>query len=263
MRIEFRNSKNEFFKLYEKYPHKHIINIDDIEYNKKQESNSFSEKSYIIGNENVESKRKIKVILHLTKINEIDFLNEVNYIYNFFYKDNKPFYYVDLDNSRLCEVDLLSIKKLTREGTEFFYSSLELEFAMIDNLFFDLNENVITQNFNNTSNVVINVNNVLSQLVYPKIEIEANQSVQDFEIIANKTNIRILTNNFASGNKLIIDSKNSEIYIQKTNFTIDLINSIESGGFILLEKGNNTLNFNFNLNCSGTIKIYYRERYIL
>jgi len=263
MKVEFVNSKNEFFKLYERYPHKHIINIDDIEFNKKQESNAFSEKSYLIGNENIESKRKIKVILHLSKTREIDFLNEVNYIYNFFYKDNKPFYYVDLDNSRFCEVDLLNIKKLTREGTEFFYSSLELEFAMIDNLFFDLALNIITENFNNTQNAFVNINDVKTPIVYPIILIEANQSIQDFEIIANKTNIRILTNNFASGNKLIIDSKNSEVYIEKTNLKIDLINSIESGGFILLEKGNNTLKFNFNINSSGTIKIYYRERYIL
>ncbi len=257
MKIQIKN-KNSIFEVFN---FKYLFNYDDIEFNKKIEDTFLSEKFYVIGNELLKN-RKGNLKIHIAYKTESQFLNKINEIYEFFYKDNKPFILQDLDNNRECEIDILSIKKIMREGTEFIFSTIEIDFALLDAMFFDISETEVFINVNNTNIVNTNIN-INSIFVFPIYEIQLNQSINDFFIQGEREFIRINTNNYTANDKLIIDSKNGEVYIEKTNSKIDLSGSVYDGGFVLLYKNNNDLSFAFNIASSGSIKIKYKNRYIL
>lgn len=261
MKPIIENSKNETIDIYS---FRYLIDIDDIDLSKKAYQNYFSNKTYIIGSGLIEPKRNIKIILHIAKKTEQDFLNLLNSIYNFFYKENAPFYYKDLDNNRMCEIELISIKKMLKEGTEFIFSSIELNLQMVDLVFFDISETMFQYNFLNSNNIDFQINNIKSNIIYPRFEITFDQSISDLIIQGEKEFSRYLFSNYVYNDILIIDSFKNEIkIIKQTNIEIEASNNLYQGGYILLYKGNNNIKLNFDKVSNGYVKVYYRENYII
>lgn len=259
MKVQFRN-KNSVFDLSQ---YLYLVDIDDYQINKKIVGNYNTTFSHLLGNKIVKEGRKIKITLHLSKQNESDYLNLVNYIYRFFDKEFEPFYYEDLDNNRRCQVELINAKNLVRQGTEFIYSSIELHFVMMDSLFEDLNATIITNFYTGVSDITININSIQSLVIYPRYEITINQSISNFFLQGEKEFIDLSFTNYGSNNKLIIDAKEGIIEIDKGAYMINSINNVDDGGFVLLYNGNNTLTFNWFINANIQIDIIYRENYIL
>ncbi|MFN3605534.1 MAG: hypothetical protein ACK4UJ_12585, partial [Leptonema sp. (in: bacteria)] len=146
MKIKLINSYNETINIFE---YTHSIKISDIELNKNFNESIESEFVQVSGIFNVKGNRKINITLNFSKKTESEFLNFVNQVYSFFLEKKAPFYYIDLDNNRMCEISLIKINKLLREGTEFIFSQLELELKMLDSLFFSNSETENIFNFNN------------------------------------------------------------------------------------------------------------------
>lgn len=220
----------------------------------------------VINGDQMADTRDITVTYTPIKNNDADYLDLVNELVGFFLPDNGPFYLVDTDNDRRCEIALnRAVDDSNKEGTELRIGKNSLTFEMLDAHWEDNTEitvNSPTGGMDSGDTLMIDNDSYVD--CFPVIKIIPSEINTDFTLTNNITGAALTlgSNAFVPGAEFEIDCKNGTIYLTVAGAKIEMSSALADGsGFIKLVPGDNELEY---LSVFGhvDIEITYRRRYV-
>lgn len=219
----------------------------------------------IIGDQRADT-RDIKLSHAPAFQTDSEYLSYVNEIIGFFNPDYAPFYLVDTDNNRRCEVVLNSASdEADTEGLEFRVGKDKLALEMMDAHWEDLEEIVEaspTGGLADGETMIITNNSYFD--AYPVITISPAAINTDFTIKNNTTGAQFTlgSSSFVPGAEFEIDCKNGTIYLTVGGARTEMSSALaDGGGFIKLTPGENEIQYNSVFGACD-IEISYRRRYV-
>lgn len=193
------------------------------------------------------------------------YLTKLNELAGFFRPENEPFYLIDSDNNRRCEVAMETLSdRPSREGTELRAGVNKLELKMLDGHWEDAEENIVSPIGGSIANgAVLEVNNDSFVECYPVIKIRALSSNPDVTIRneTTKATTQLGSNNLVPGTEFIVDSQKGTVFL------FDGISQVESSvaladgsGFIFLAPGENDILYE-SIFGNVELDVIFRRRY--
>ena len=216
------------------------------------------------GDQMVDS-RKISLAYQPVAKSDSAYLDIINDIIGFFNISLTPFYLVDVETARRCEIVLLEAEDEAEvEGLERRIGKNELDFEMLDGHWEDSAASIV---YSDTGGIEtgenISVNNSADIDCYPIIRIEPYQSNTNFTI-KNLTTGAFFTlgsNSFVPGAEFIINSQAGTINLSITGSLIELSSALASGsGFIKLLPGINQIEYT-SVFGAVDVEVEFRKRY--
>jgi len=212
------------------------------------------------GDQMVDS-RKISFSYQPVAETDEDYLEITNDIVGFFNLSLSPFYLVDTDTSRRCEIVLLEVEDEAKtDGLERRIGKNKLEVEMLDGHWEDEDATTISSETGGlATGENISINNSADVDCFPVITIDAYQSNTNFTI-KNLTTGAFFTlgsNSFVPGVSFVVNSQVGTIYLS----TVELSSALASGsGFIKLIPGINQIEYS-SVFGNVDLEIEYRKRY--
>jgi phage-related protein len=193
------------------------------------------------------------------------YLAILNDIIGFFNLSLSPFYLIDSETSRRCEIVLLSADdEAQAAGLERRIGKNRIEFEMLDGHWEDEDANfAYSETGGMASGENISIDNTGEVDCYPIIRIEPYETNTSFTIrnITTGAFFTLGSNSFVPGSEFIVDSQTGTIYLSVAGTLIELSSALASGsGFIKLPPGVNQIEYT---SAYGEIdlEVEYRKRY--
>jgi phage-related protein len=220
----------------------------------------------VINGDQMADTRDITVTYTPVKTNDADYLDTVNELVGFFLPDNGPFYLVDTDNDRRCEIALnRAVDDANKEGTELRIGKNSLTLEMLDAHWEDNDETTILSPTGGMDNGdTLTIDNDSDADCFPVIKITPSEINTDFTITNNTTgaSLTLGSNAFVPGAEFEIDCKEGTIYLTVAGAMTEMSSALADGsGFIKFVPGNNELEYS-SVFGSVDIEITYRRRYV-
>lgn len=217
---------------------------------------------YPIGDNKV-SARKLTLKYEPAKEDDESYLNIINELTGFFRAGLEPYYLIDTDNSRQCEIILgNSTDNPVDDGLTYRIGDNKIDLTMLDGHWEDYIATIIEETISNNDEVI--VENTSYAICYPIITLEPTSLNANFILRNLKTGgaLELSSNSFVSGSKFIIDSTNEgTIFLDNGISIVESSNSLTDGsGFLYFEPGTNKIKYE-SFYGDIDIKIEYRKRY--
>ena len=259
MNLKFENANTEM-TLNNNF----IMNVSSYERRVNSQDRYGKDGGVITGDQMVDS-RKITFSFNPVAGTDSSYLEIVNDIIGFFNVANSPFYLVDSDTDRRCEIVLLSADdEAQAEGLERRIGKNKLQFEMIDGHWEDNTANyVYSETAGISSGDTLTVNNSADIDCFPIITVEPYQVNTTFTIknITTGALITLGSNNFSPGSDFVIDSQEGTVYLYIGNSIVELSSAMADGsGFIKLVPGVNELEYTSAYG-DVDIEVEFRRRY--
>lgn len=219
----------------------------------------------IIGDQMADT-RDITLSFQPTAQSDTDYFATVNEIIGFFNPDYSPFYLVDTDNNRRCEVALNSARdEAEKDGLEYRVGKDTLTLEMLDAHWEDVDEIVETSPTGGLDDTdTMTVNNDSYADAYPVITITPYEINTNFTIKNNTTGAQFTlgSSSFVPGAEFEIDCKNGTIYLTVGGARTEMSSALaDGGGFIKLSPGDNEIEYNSVFGACD-VEISFRRRYV-
>jgi len=260
MNLKFTNSTSEYI-----LPKSFKLSISA--YKRRTSVNKrYGNDGGVINGDQKADTRDISIVYEPVYDNDTQYLNYVNELIGFFNPDLGPFYLVDTDNNRRCEISLNSaVDDANSEGLEFRIGKNNLKFEMLDAHWEDNDEITVTSptgGLDDDDTLIID-NDSYSDC-YPVIKITPYDTNTDFTILNNTTgaSFTLGSNAFIVGAEFEVDCKNGTIYLTVAGAVTEMSSALaDGGGFIKLIPGNNEIKYS-SVFGAVDVEITYRRRYV-
>lgn len=260
---KFTNSESEF-QLTGEYS-KFIWTISDYRRRIGEQKRYGKDGCVITGDQQADS-RMLSLDYSACKNNDTDYLYVVNSLVNFFNTQYSPFYFVDTNNDRRCEIVLKQASEEAHtEGLERRVGKNKLDFVMVDGHWEDNTENVV---YSGTGGMATGdtMDVVISSGVncYPVFRITPYEPNLSFTIrnITTGQAFALGSSSFIVGTTFEVDCINGTIYLEILGNQVESSSSLEVGsGFLFFIQGINEIKYESSYG-DVDIEITYRERYI-
>lgn len=217
-----------------------------------------------VGDEQADS-RDLRLRYRHTGDNDSDYITELQSILGVFRLDKAPFYLVDKDNARRCEVRLQDMDdQPVADGLTFRIGDTGLTLKMLDGHWEDLTESLYSSPTGGSANdSSILVSNDADVNAYPIIEITPERSNSEFTLrnLTNGNFIKLSSASFVVGTTFTIDAVTGRIELDDGITSVELSSALADGsGMINLVPGNNLIRYESVFgDCDITIR--FRRRY--
>lgn len=171
------------------------------------------------------------------------YYSAINEIIGIFRADRAPYYLVDPDNGRRCEIDLAELNDPWEAGNEMISSKASMTLEMISGEWEDLTATTSASGSGGLTNGGTVTCNNLGQLnAYPIITVTALEDIGTFRITNTTTGVftEIESFSFLTNNQYIFDSVDGTVYLDDQEAANDLTSG---SGLIFLQPGSNTLTY--------------------
>lgn len=210
--------------------------------------------------------RDITITYEPTYQTDAAYLAFVNEIVGFFNPDYSPFYLVDTDNDRRCEVSLnRAVDDAHTEGLELRIGKNSIALEMLDAHWEDNTETVVSSPTGGiATGGTITVNNNSYSDCYPVFVITPEAINTDFTIKNNTTGAQFTLGSsaFVPGAEFEVDCKNGTIYLTVGGARTEMSSALADGsGFIKLVPGDNEIEYS-SVFGDVEVEITYRRRYV-
>jgi len=218
----------------------------------------------ITGDQMVDS-RKISFSFNPVEDNDTSYLSVVNDIIGFFNISLSPFYLIDTETSRRCEIVLKSVDdEAQTEGLERRIGKNKLQFEMLDGHWEDEDANCeYSDTGGMSSGDTLDVDNDSDIDCYPIISISPNCCNSNFTL-KNLTTGALITlgsNSCVPGTTFEIDSQDGTIYLVVGTTKVEFSSALADGsGFIKLVPGVNEIEYTSAYG-DVDLEVEYRRRY--
>jgi hypothetical protein len=219
----------------------------------------------VLGDQKADT-RDISLSFQPVADNDTDYIDTINEIIGFFNPDYSPFYLVDTDNDRRCEIVLNDFKDdPDKEGLEFRIGNDKISVEMLGAYWEDVDEIVetsLTGGLDDGETMTIDNDSYFD--AYPVITVTPYETNTDFTIKNNTTGAQFTlgSSSFVPGAEFEIDCKNGTIYLTIGDSRTEMSSALaDGGGFIKLAPGENEIEYNSVFGACD-ITISYRRRYV-
>jgi len=191
----------------------------------------------------------------------------INYLYSFF-RDDNPYYLLDLQTSKRTEISLDSVKEKSKEGLKKRFTALTLDFTQIGMFWETIQET--------TGSKVLNPNEsfILPLLFYcdmspVKLELVNLSDVSNSKFslsLANKDIQKIIMINeigFTKDKSIVIDSSSKDGSITLQPDGLNIKRNVTFGSPFVFYKGDNVLTYSTAIDSIIELKYSFRERTIV
>lgn len=190
--------------------------------------------------------RTIKIGLDISNLIENGdslYYSALNDIIGMFRADRAPYYLVDSENNRRCEIDLADFSDTSEAGNEMLIAKANLVLEMISGEWEDLTATTAASGSGGLTNGgTVAVNNLGQLNAYPIITVTALEDIGTFRITNTTTGVftEIESFSFLTNNQYIFDSVDGTVYLDDQEAANDLTSG---SGLIFLQPGSNTLTY--------------------
>lgn len=218
----------------------------------------------ISGDQHVDP-RSIKFSYQPVASGDTAYLSIINEIIGFFSLSLTPFFLIDTENQRRCEIALEEADdEPSADGLTYRIGKNSLDFKMLDGHWEDFSETIVASDTGGMeSNDIITIDNDADIDCYPIITISPHGTNSNFTI-KNLTTGALFTlgsSSFVPGTEFIVDSQNGTIYLSIASSLVESSIALADGsGFIKLIPGENQLQYT-SIYGDIDIEIEYRRRY--
>ena len=213
------------------------------------------------------SDRSIQIRYDVIAERDINYDEILNTIASFFDVEDEPFYLVNLDTQKRCQVSLENIEENFSEGlAKRVGIGCKLGLKMESALWEERTETIVSETILNNGTIVILLPENAKE-TYPIFEVVSLDAGinSDFALILNNTRtgfssaIRIKDSNFSQNSTMVIDGVEGKV---TTNGVLANI-KVSDGNFFPFKKGENIITYQSVNGQAVTITAKYRVRTML
>ncbi len=214
--------------------------------------------------------------------NNTTYRDTINEIEAFFRNNQRPFFVHDADNSIRSEIIPVSNKMSQKRGSQQRASDNDLKVVLVDGMWEDETATTYPTTgdigtggtgtgqtgtgtgqifgilMSNNEEITVTNNSLFD--AYPILTMEAQDNVSNF-IFTNETlggGFKLVSNDFVSGAVMVMNSTTGSLLIDD----VERSSSINSGGFIRLQAGDNVLKYQSDFG-ESLVKLEWRGRYVV
>lgn len=210
------------------------------------------------------SSRPISLDTDITAESDPEYISKMGDIVRIFDKNKSPYFLVDTDNDRECEVELDQIVPSSQQGLEMIWTPVRVDLVMVESFWEDsAATEVESESAGLATGESLQCENIGDVDCYPIIAIMPQSINSAFSLINNTTNdiLTIGTNSFVPGISMIVDCQLGEIYLDDGTSQIEISASIADGsGFLFLAPGINDIQYDSSFD-NIDITIEFKNRY--
>jgi phage-related protein len=200
----------------------------------------------------------------LTATTDAIYRQKIRQIVSIFSLGARPYFLIDVDNDRRCEIELSRINADYSDGLEMRVVPVSIDCVMLDAYWEDITEVLVeSESAGLATGETLVCNNEGDVNTYPVIEITPSAANSAFSLFNNTTDsvTTIGSSAFVPGTTITIDSRNGEIFLSDGVSQVEISSSLADGtGFMFLQPGTNSIEYDSAFG-SVDIAIKYRQRY--